>query len=71
MDVVGKYLRLRRQLLQPETHEVERPAEYLKRLEADLQRAGDAVQNEQPDAAPFLDTIPWLASLNDGSVAPG
>jgi hypothetical protein len=60
MDIVGKYLRLRRELLESAARGAEQTPR-LHRLAADLERAGNAVESDQPEAAPFLDTIPWLA----------
>jgi hypothetical protein len=35
--------------------------EHMHRLASDLELAGDAIKSDRPEAAPFLDTIPWLA----------
>ena len=36
---------------------------HAQKTESDLELAGDAIESDRPEAAPFLDTIPWLAPM--------
>ena len=62
MDLVGKYLRLRRELLDSVSHGAVR-LHHMHRLASDLERAGVAVKSDRPEVAPFLDTIPCLSPM--------
>jgi hypothetical protein len=63
MDIIGKYLRLRRELLTSSLSSPE-PAPRRRRLAEDLVRAGAEVEAGKPDQAPFLETMPWSDTLD-------
>ena len=62
MDLVGKYLRLRREWLEPTPDSAEKHS-HRRRVAQDLVRAGAELEAGQPDEAPFLETMPWSDTL--------
>jgi hypothetical protein len=62
MGIIGKYLRLRRELLIPSLSSPA-PVPRRRRLAEDLVRAGAEVEDSKPDQAPFLETMPWSDTL--------
>ena len=58
MDLIGKYLRLRRELLSA-PGETDKP-KHVRRIASDLKRVGKTITDSRPDKAPFLETMPWM-----------
>ena len=58
MDLIGKYLRLRREWLEPRAAPPDQES-HRRRVAQDLVRAGAELEGGQPDKAPFLETMPW------------
>ncbi len=62
MDLVGKYLRLRREWLEPRPDSPEKQS-LLRRVAQDMVRVGAELEAGRPDKAPFLETMPWSDTL--------
>ncbi len=58
MDLVGQYLRLRRELLRLDGPADTDRGRYLHRVGLDLQRAAKRLEVERSEDLPFLDTLP-------------
>ncbi len=56
------YLRLRRELLEPEPP-APTSTSHRRRVARELLRVGTQLQLEQPEKAPFLETMPWSDTL--------
>ena len=50
-----------RQLSAVSPEAVIEPERHAQKTESDLELAGDAIESDRPEGAPFLNTIPWLA----------
>ena len=61
-DLIGKYLRLRRELLETDRSTPLRVL-HRRRVAHDLAQLGAELQASKPDKAPFLDTLPWSDTL--------
>ena len=58
-DLIGKYQRLRRELLETERSR----ALHRRRVAQELAGVVAELQARIPDRAPFLDTLPWSDTL--------
>ena len=61
-NLVGKYLRLRRELLEP-AEPAKASASYRRRVARELIAVKDALQLQHPEKIPFIETIPWSDTL--------
>ena len=61
-DLIGKYLRLRRELLEP-GQPAQTSESHRRRVARELLRIGAELQMEEPEKMPFLDTMPWSDTL--------
>jgi len=62
VNLVGKYLRLRRDLLEP-GGPAKAGASYRRRVARELVAIGDELQLQHPEKIPFIDTMPWCDTL--------
>ena len=62
MDIIGKYLRLRRELLEPLPRSPELTMRR-QRVTQDLVRTVAELEDGQPEHVPFLETMPWSDTL--------
>ena len=63
MDLIGKYLRLRRELLEPLPRSPEL-AMRRQRVTQDMVSAVADLEDGQPERVPFLETMPWSDTIS-------
>lgn len=62
MDIIGKYLRLRREVLESLSRTPELAPRRL-RVSKDLVRTAAELEEREPDRLPFLETMPWSDTI--------